>query len=55
MVIVDVAEAPDATEAGLRAVAEMVKSGLVAGPYAAMKASVHGTLLPTEFVQVPPP
>ncbi len=41
--MVDVAEPPGATEAGLSGVAEIEKSGDVALVYAAMKASVQGT------------
>ena len=41
--MVDVAEPPGATEAGVSGVAEIEKSGDVALVYAAMKASVQGT------------
>jgi hypothetical protein len=54
-VMVDVAEPPGATDAGVKAVAVMEKSGAVAVVYPATKASVQGTLFPTLLVHVPPP
>ena len=54
-VTVDVAELPGATDAGLGALAEMVKSGVVAGLKAVTNASGQGTVLPIESTQLPPP